>query len=250
MFREQERYGNDPCIVTRTSKAVWNQPFSTGKNRWEAGDRVFVCSWSDFFHEDADKWRKDAWDVIRKRQDLTWLILTKRPEQIKKALPSDWDKLKECCWLGITAENQRMLDERAEYLLDIDAPVKFLSIEPMLSCMNVTPYIGYNAYRCNCGWHETERNIFFSGKDRLCLNCGKYAKTFRAFNWVIVGAESGGDRRACQSEWVLDIVKQCKDASVPCFVKQLHFGKKLRLSKDMNEWPEKFRVQEYPNEET
>jgi protein gp37 len=52
---------------------------------------VFTCSFSDFFHEQADLWRNEAWDVIRKCRNLIWLILTKRPERILDHFPPDWD---------------------------------------------------------------------------------------------------------------------------------------------------------------
>jgi protein gp37 len=39
-------------------------------------------------------------------------------------------------------------------------------------------------------------------------------------NWVVVGGESGGNGRKMEKEWVLDIYRQCKKASVPFFFKQ------------------------------
>ena len=68
MFAEQIRYGLDPTIVIRTTKATWGQV-----KKFCAGDRVFVCSWSDFFHVDADPWRDNAWEVIRSRLTLSGL---------------------------------------------------------------------------------------------------------------------------------------------------------------------------------
>jgi protein gp37 len=49
----------------------------------------FVCSLSDFFHEDADRWRADALRVIRECSNVNFMLLTKRPERIVKCLPPD-----------------------------------------------------------------------------------------------------------------------------------------------------------------
>ena len=52
MYRDKARYGQDPATVIRSSTATFNSPL-----RWKEPARVFVCSWSDFFIEDADEWR-------------------------------------------------------------------------------------------------------------------------------------------------------------------------------------------------
>src|SRR5687768_11465511 len=84
MFRDQRRYGRDPSVVVRCSDGTFYAPLRSRK--WaETRDRfladvgyhlVFVCSWSDFFHEKADPWRADAWDVIRRTPQSTYQILT------------------------------------------------------------------------------------------------------------------------------------------------------------------------------
>ncbi len=90
--------------------------------------------------------------------------------------------------------------------------------------------------------------------ERTCPKCGAWEDAFGSIedgepgigtlNWVIVGAESGGQRRLCKPEWVRSIVDQCREAEVPVFVKQLHIDG--RLSKDMAEWPADLRVRELP----
>lgn len=90
MFTAQTRYGNDPSVVVRTK--TWKDPF-----RWqreaEKNDRqelIFTCSWSDWFHEDADEWRPEAWEIVRSCPNLVFQILTKRPDRIEEKLPADW----------------------------------------------------------------------------------------------------------------------------------------------------------------
>ena len=132
MYREKMRYGQDPTKVVRTSDKTFNAPL-----KWPAGSRVFTCSWGDFFHVDADPWRADAWEIIRKRQDMLWMVLTKRASRIKDCLPTGWPEGFGNVWLGITAENQRRLDERWPHLGSIEAAGYWLSLEPMLSSITI-----------------------------------------------------------------------------------------------------------------
>lgn len=107
MFIAQVRYGRDPSQVVRTQ--TWRQPI-----RWNAEAeaarkprRVFTCSWSDFFHPDADEWREEAWAVIRSTPWLTYQILTKRPSNIAARLPGDWGDGYRNVWLGVSRHSQR-----------------------------------------------------------------------------------------------------------------------------------------------
>ncbi len=86
-----KRAGREPFNGPTRTK-TWSQP-----SRWqrqaieqERRFRVFTCSMSDFFHPGADKWREEAWQVIKECDQLDWLVLTKRPELIRNRLPDDW----------------------------------------------------------------------------------------------------------------------------------------------------------------
>jgi protein gp37 len=46
-------------------------------------------------------------------------------------------------------------------------------------------------------------------------------------DWVIVGAESGPNRRPCKIAWIRDVVQQCQAAGVPVFIKQMEVGGKI-----------------------
>ena len=82
MFREQRQYGRDPETVVR-SKTKFREPM-----KWAEGRLVFTCSWSDWFHEGADAWRPEAWEIVRATPQHTYQILTKRPERIVDHLPA------------------------------------------------------------------------------------------------------------------------------------------------------------------
>ena len=115
--------------------------------------------------------------------------------------------------LGVSVENQQAADERIPILLDTPAACRFLSIEPLLGPVNLSPWI-----------------------DRL--------------DWIIVGGESGSNARPCDIEWIGSVVDQCKAAGVPVFVKQLGvdygatWGRKA--AKDVSRWPAVLQVREFP----
>ena len=61
-----------------------------GEYKIKSGELIRVCMTSDFFLEEADTWRTQAWDIMRIRSDVKFFLLTKRPERILSCLPSDW----------------------------------------------------------------------------------------------------------------------------------------------------------------
>jgi protein gp37 len=129
MFTAQEKYGRDPNVVVRTK--TWRDPIKWQREAEAAGrfDRVFTCSWSDWFHEDADEWRAEAWAIVKRCRNLHFQILTKRHERIVDHLPADWPYPN--VWLGVSIENDRHV-HRADALRRIPAAVRFISAEPLL----------------------------------------------------------------------------------------------------------------------
>lgn len=221
MYRDKHKYGQDPTTVKRTSDATFKQAL-----KWEKGKKIFTCSWSDFFIEDADLWRKDAWDIIRQTPQHSWQILTKRPERILQCLPDDWGDGWDNVWLGVSVENQKYM-HRIEELASIPAKTRFISAEPLL------------------------------GE----LDFSNYADALKLFHWCIVGGESGNDNgiwkyRPCELEWVERIIKDLKDTDVAIFIKQMgtSLSKKMRLKDrhggEIEEWPENIQVREFPNEKS
>ena len=178
MFREQIRYGHDPTVLRR-SRTTFNDPI-----RWKQPERIFVCSWSDFFHPHAPAtWRDDAWDIMREANRHTYMLLTKRPENIKHMLPDDWGDGWPNVWLGVTAENQEMFDLRVPLMLPIPAAKYFVSIEPMLGFVDMSEHLQY-------------------------------------LDWVIAGGESGPNFRDLDEAPPLDLRDQCVRAGKPLYFKQ------------------------------
>ncbi len=230
MYRDKERYGRDPSDVVQVREATIKKVLKVAK----PGDKIFTCSWSDFFIEEADDWREWAWDIIRSRPDLHWQILTKRPERIKECLPNDWGDGWNNVWLGVSVENQKTANERLPILSNLDAKMKFISIEPILDKINLSKVM----------WFSKNLNAHFH--------------VFSAFDWVIIGGESGNEKgkyryRPSEIEWYINLVEECKLNRVPVFVKQLgtYLSKRFALSDrhggDIKEFPEGLQIRLFPN---
>lgn len=179
MYREQARYGRDPKEVVRAAPATFNAPL-----RWKGPRRVFTCSWSDFFIEDADAWRPEAWEIIRKTPTLTYQILTKRPENIPSRLPLDWGLGYPNVWLGVSGENAMLANERGYHLTAVPAARRFLSAEPWLGRGNALVVTEF-------------------------------------FDWAIIGGESGPGARPLDERSASFLKDQFVNAGKPVFVKQL-----------------------------
>ena len=88
------------------------------QGRWklQSGEMIRVCMTSDFFLEEADAWRPEAWDMIHQRPDVAFFLLTKRPERVRRCLPTDWGDGWENVFFNVTCENQRRAEERMPLL--------------------------------------------------------------------------------------------------------------------------------------
>lgn len=208
MYAEKKRYGQDPATVVRSRPPTFNAP-----RRWTDPALVFTCSWSDFFIEEADAWRAEAWEIIRSTPHLTYQILTKRPERIAGCLPPNWGAGWPNVWLGTTIEHQATAYPRALWLLEAPAAVRFISAEPLIGPLDLTdievvapepphgPRVTLDALRGHV-----------KGPDDL-LDA--------RVDWVIIGGESGPGARPCNVAWVRSLVRDCRRARVAAFVKQL-----------------------------
>lgn len=225
MFRDQRRYGRDPSVVARCSPTTFYAPLRSKK--WaETRDRkiaelgyhlVFVCSWSDFFHEKADPWRAAAWDVIRQTPQSTYQILTSRPERILEHLPPDWGDGWPHVWMGTTIGNRRFA-ERADLLRAVPAAVRFISAEPLLG-----PLVDADLLEIDARYGaEAVRHRCLNGRPWLDLS---------GIDWLIAGGESGGrlgrrlvdehnQPRADRIGWVRDLRDACRRSGTAFLFKQ------------------------------
>lgn len=209
--------------------------------RGDSRPMAFVCDTGDLFHESVSD-RFICWCLwaMYKRADVTWQILTKRPERMR-TLVTEWledGQPPDNIWLGVTAENQRRADARIPILLDTPVAVRFVSVEPMLEAMRLDsvrfdPWTEMNVLE---GVGQTSRSGM---RGQTIPNC-----RCKSLDWVICGAESGPKRRPFEVAWALDLYEQCREAGVPFFGKQasgLRPGVPLSLPGHgiVQEWPKK-----------
>jgi protein gp37 len=158
---------------------------------------MWTCFTSDFFIEEADEWREDAWLMIKRRSDLLFYMVTKRPERIAQCLPEDWGDGYENVTISCTMENQRCADERLPIFRELPIRHKEIICEPLLGPIDFHGMLAPLAYAASP----------MNGDAQRCEQ-------------VTVGGESGRDARVCDYDWVLNIREQCINAGVPFHFKQ------------------------------
>ncbi len=145
-----------------------------GAYKVKSGERLRVCLTSDFFLEEADPWRDDAWRIIAQRPDVVFFLLTKRPERVAAHLPRTWGNGWEHVFFSVTAENQRRADQRVPILLDLPFRHKGVMVAPFIGPVSLAKY----------------------------LESGKIEQ-------VISGGENYDGARPCHFEWVQRLRAEC-----------------------------------------
>ena len=103
----------------------------SGQFKLQPGMQLYVGLSTDFFVEEADEWRDEAWRIMRQRPDIVSRLLTKRAHRIRKCLPDDCGDGYENVMLQVMTENQQRADERLSILLDIPAKHKGFMAAPL-----------------------------------------------------------------------------------------------------------------------
>ena len=256
--------------------------------KWKKPRRIFIASMGDLFHEGVPfEFIDRIFAIMASSPQHVFMLLTKRVQRaaeyfapIGGTTRRDWvfsavgRELNACrvksfdwplpnVWLGTTAENQARADERIPTLLQIPAAKRFVSIEPMLGAVDVSPYLP-GCYECNmtCGFrggenyipeygcikcgHEAPMDDESWGNDPSydkCPKCGYETDDFEkpcpdcsegelvqyhpdtvCLDWVIVGQETGPGARPAKAEWFNNIIVQCRSAGTPVFVKKAPEG--------------------------
>ena len=143
------------------------------------GSTLSTCMSSDFFLEEADEWRGEAWQMMRERSDVKFFIITKRVHRILDTLPPDWGDGYENVEINITCENQKRADERLPIFLSLPIKHKQIVCEPLLEKMDISKYLTSQ------------------------------------IEGVSVGGESGPQARECDFEWILSLREQCVSNNIP-----------------------------------
>lgn len=168
----------------------WNEPtiWNADAARRRTRERVFCASMADVFEDrsDLDPSRERLWKLIVATPALDWLLLTKRPENIAEMIPwsDDWPQN---VWLGTTVENQEFAEKRLPHLLKHKAACRFLSSEPLLGALDLTPF---------------------------------KVDGSQSIDWIIAGGESGPQARPMDPAWLRQLRDFCKRRRISFHFKQ------------------------------
>lgn len=186
VYRGDAKHDVDSSIVAKTKN--FDLPIRRKRNgeyKIASGTLLYTCFTSDFFIEDADVWRNEAWDMIRERSDLHFLIITKRIDRFSQCVPNDWgdgyDNVTICC----TVENQKYADYRLPIYKDSAIKHKIIICEPLLEGIDLNPF-----------------------------------KIGEWIDQVVAGGESGSQARVCDYNWVLNLQNTCLSENVSFWFKQ------------------------------
>lgn len=235
--------------------------------------RFFWCDMTDMFLADyPDEWIDRCFAAMALTPQHTHMVLTKRAERMReycrrlfagrgidvriykhvyqlngrKTLEETGNVVPSSplsnVWLGVSVEGDSQ-HQRIWNLLKTPAALRFISYEPALESLDLDKW------------------------DAICKTWRRGATMGTYLDWVICGGESGPGARPFNVAWARQVIQQCRESGVPCFVKQLgakpekrslDFGSmegpevseplKLRDRKggDMDEWPADLRVREVP----
>jgi len=176
MYYLDARREKDGGEIYRT-QAGFRYPLSKDRNgryKVQSGEMLRVCMTSDFFLEEADPWRDEAWGIIRQRPDVKFFLLTKRPQRVEKCLPWDWGDGWENVMFNVTCENQRRADERIPLMLSLPFKHRGVMCAPMIGPVSIAK------------WLDTGR-----------------------IEQVLCDGESYGGARPCHYEWVKALSDEC-----------------------------------------
>jgi len=224
----------------------WNEPLRWNAEAAKTGEpwRVFCASMADVFEDRPDLVapRARVFDLIARTPALTWLLLTKRPENMVRMTPPEWAAgWPKHVWAGTTVEDAAR-KVRIDALRLVPAAVRWLSLEPLIEDLGTVDFAG--------------------------------------IAWAIIGGESGGGARPFHWRWGRSLLAQMRGQGVAPHVKQSgvrpvafdlmdlsydasrawdseHAGEPFPRDgvivrpldgkgADMAEWPEDLRVREYP----
>ncbi len=145
-----------------------------GEYKVKSGTEVATCFTSDFFIEEADEWRDEAWTIIKSRKDLDFLICTKRIKRAADCLPADWHGGYDNVAIAVSCENKSAAKSRLPYLIELPVKRRYIFLSPLLEYVPLDDF----------------------------LQTG-------LIDMVSVGGESYENARTCDFDWVKQIKRDC-----------------------------------------
>ena len=181
-FLDRTRNKNGADIYR--TKSGFNYPLQKERNgsyKVKSGELIRVCMTSDFFLEEADEWREDAWSIMRLRSDVKFFLLTKRPQRVCACLPRDWGDGWENIFFNVTCENQRRADERIPIMLSLPFKHKGIMCAPFIGEVSVAKYLESGQIEqvvCGGENYDGARPCNFDWVRKLRRECEKYNVSF------------------------------------------------------------------------
>jgi protein gp37 len=234
--------GCEHCWAERMARVHYHHEFPNGWNgdvmifphrllqptHWKKPRRVAVGLMGDIFHKSVPfSYLDQIWATMGccespDLRHLTFQILTKRTDRMfeyamyraQSGMVFDLPNL----WVGGSIEDQKTADERIPLLLQTPAHIRFVSVEPMIGPVNLSPFIKRDC-RAVCP------------EENECTQCNAGFAAYMSGNqldWVIVGGESGPGARPLHPDWVRSLRDQCIGAGVPFHFKQ--WGEWIEIS--------------------
>lgn len=198
VYRQDEMYGGTTDSSLCHKNAAFNLPLKKkrdGTYKIPSGKIIFTCFTSDFLLPDADAWRADCWNMIKRRSDCWFYFFTKRIDRLAECLPDDWGDGYDNVLIGCTVENQDRADYRLPIFLSLPIKHKSIIVAPILENIHLSVYL----------------------RDDI--------------EEVSVGGESGASARPCNYDWILNLRQQCIEKNIPFRFHQTgsHFIKDRKL---------------------
>jgi len=207
---DAKRHVNTNHIVKTKDFYKPIEKLKNGNYKMKSG-LVYLCFSTDFLIEEADEWREECWQMIKERQDCTFLFLTKRIERFMQCIPKDWNQGYENVVVCCTVENQINVDKKLSLFSSLPIRHKCITAQPLLERIKIEPYL-----------------------DNIEL--------------VVVGGGADKQARILDYDWVLDIRKQCMAKNVSFTFRQCgtHFVKDGKLytlqTKDLSKQAKKANI--------
>jgi protein gp37 len=206
------------CDLCRQFIPHWHPEMLDKSHHWKKPRRIFVQSMGDLFHPCTPQFQIElVLAMVKALPHHTFQFLTKNPKRLREFNP--WPPN---CWVGTTVTNQADADERIPLLLHAGASVRFVSVEPLMGPVDLSPWLNYGLET----WPEGHPESPYPDRP------GGYSRKIPGLSWVIIGALTGPGAVKPKGEWVQGIIDQCRAPGVSVFVKN-----------NLN-WPEK--IQEWP----
>lgn len=216
--------------------------------KWKKPRMIFVCSMADLFHKDVpDKFIRQVYEAMRAAPQHTYQVLTKRPQRMAKITQMLFNPSQPPLniWHGTSVENQDYT-WRLDHLENVVSDIRWVSAEPLLGPLDLTPWLGANYYPSDGGEQAQGGGGLPSNREESSSYRRPRAEpsnledhSRRSLAWIVVGGESGPGARYMDPDWARSLRDQCANSQTAFYMKQM--SKKAPIPQDLV-------IRQFPNE--